>query len=259
MSGTGQNPEPRPVKPANKRGAARLAAVQALYQMEVGGTGLLEVVAEYEAHRLGGVIDGETYRDADAAWFRDVVSGVVRGQTAIDPLIHASLPADWPLSRIDTTLRAILRAGTHELSARKDVPVAVIVTEYVDVAKAFYSDDEPGLVNAVLDRVARAERGEGRGQPVGDQDPSHGAHAPRPAAVAGARRKRSSDAAVVEHRTLGSQGPPGTGRRLTAGRCRPAVGWTPHFGDARAAALIHLTDPTAHRDASAQASSLRPL
>ncbi len=200
----------RPVKPANKRGAARLAAVQALYQMDVGGTGLLEVVAEYEAHRLGSEIDGATYRDADAAWFRDVVSGVVRGQTAIDPLIHASLPPDWPLSRIDTTLRAILRAGTHELSSRKDVPVAVIVTEYVDVAKAFYEGEEPGLVNAVLDRIARAERGEGRG-------PEHGAGSPRgrPGDEASSadggtgdarpapRRRRPSETTIVEKRSLG--------------------------------------------------------
>lgn len=156
----------RPVKPANKRGAARLAAVQALYQMDVGGTPLLETVSEYENHRLGREIDGETYRDADAAWFRDVVSGVVRRQKEIDPLIHNALPSDWPLSRLDTTLRAIMRAGTYEISARKDVPVAVIVSEYVDVAKAFYTAEEPGLVNAVLDRLARSERGEGRGRDV---------------------------------------------------------------------------------------------
>jgi N utilization substance protein B len=153
----------KPIKPANKRGAARLAAVQALYQMDVGGTPLLEIVAEYESFRLGQEVDGETYREADAAWFRDVVSGVVRGQTEIDPLIHTSLTPDWPLARLDTTLRAILRAGTYEVMNRKDVPVAVIVTEYVDVAKAFYAEDEPRLVNAVLDRIARRSRGEGRG------------------------------------------------------------------------------------------------
>ncbi|GGD86024.1 N utilization substance protein B [Aureimonas endophytica] len=154
---------PRPVRPANKRGAARLAAVQALYQMDVGGTSLLETVAEYETTRLGQEIDGDTYREADAAWFRDIVSGVVRSQKAIDPLIHTSLTADWPLSRLDTTLRAILRAGAYEVMNRKDVPTAVIVTEYVDVAKAFFGDDETRLVNAVLDRIARRSRGEGRG------------------------------------------------------------------------------------------------
>ncbi|RYE84569.1 MAG: transcription antitermination factor NusB [Hyphomicrobiales bacterium] len=137
--------------------------MQALYQMDVGGTPLLETVAEYETFRLGQEVDGETYREADAAWFRDVVSGVVRGQTEIDPLIHSSLTADWPLARLDTTLRAILRAGTYEVMNRKDVPVAVIVTEYVDVAKAFYAEDEPRLVNAVLDRISRRTRGEGRG------------------------------------------------------------------------------------------------
>lgn len=159
----------RNFRPANKRGAARLAAVQALYQMDVGGTGLLETVAEYEAFRLGQEVDGDTYREADAAWFRDIVSGVVRGQTFIDPLIHSSLTTDWPLARLDTTLRAILRAGTYEVTARKDVPVAVIVSEYVDIAKAFYDEDESRLVNAVLDRVARRSRGEGRGQ-----DPKEG-------------------------------------------------------------------------------------
>lgn len=149
---------------ANKRGAARLAAVQALYQMDVGGTGLLQTVAEYEAFRLGGELDGEVYREADAAWFRDIVSGVVRGQKTIDPLIHSSLTNDWPLSRLDTTLRAILRAGAYEIVNRKDVPTAVIVTEYVEIAQAFYSEDEPKLVNAVLDRIARRQRGEGRGK-----------------------------------------------------------------------------------------------
>ncbi len=156
--------DPQTVRPANKRGAARLAAVQALYQMDVGGTSLLETVAEYESFRLGRELDGDTYREADAAWFRDIVSGVVRSQTTIDPLIHSSLTSDWPLSRLDTTLRAILRAGAYEVTSRKDVPIAVIVSEYVDIAKAFYSEEEPRLVNAVLDRVARRARGEGRGQ-----------------------------------------------------------------------------------------------
>lgn len=163
-------PAPKAFRPANKRGAARLAAVQALYQMDVGGTGLLETVAEYEAFRLGQEVDGAVYRDADAAWFRDIVSGVVRGQTFIDPLIHSSLTPDWPLARLDTTLRAILRAGTYEVTGRKDVPIAVIVSEYVDIAKAFYEEDEPRLVNAVLDRVARRSRGEGRGQELRSKD-----------------------------------------------------------------------------------------
>ena len=161
---------PKTPRTANKRGAARLAAVQALYQMDVGGTSLLETVAEYESFRLGRELDGDTYREADAAWFRDIVSGVVRSQTSIDPLIHSSLTSDWPLSRLDTTLRAILRAGAYEVTNRKDVPVAVIVSEYVDIAKAFYEEEEPRLVNAVLDRVARRSRGEGKGQPQRGED-----------------------------------------------------------------------------------------
>jgi N utilization substance protein B len=151
-------------RPANKRGAARLAAVQALYQMDVTGSGLLETAAEYEAFRLGKEVDGELYRDADPQWFRAILSGVVENQKTVDPVIGQSLTEDWPLSRLDSTLRAILRAGVYELMKRADVPVAVIVSEYVDIAKAFYENEEPGLVNAVLDRVARRVRGEGRGK-----------------------------------------------------------------------------------------------
>jgi N utilization substance protein B len=150
----------RPVKTANQRGAARLAAVQALYQMDVGGTGVLEIVAEYEAHRLGQELDGETYLKADPSWFRSIVSGVVREQKRLDPLVASALQDDWALSRLDSTVRAILRAGVFELLDRKDVPVAVIVTEYVEIAQAFFSDDEPKLVNAVLDRIAKQVRGD---------------------------------------------------------------------------------------------------
>jgi transcription antitermination protein NusB len=146
------------VKTANQRGAARLAAVQALYQMDMAGSGVLEVVAEYETHRLGQEIDGETYLKADASWFRSLVAGVVRDQTKIDPLIRQALQDDWSLSRVDSTVRAILRSGTFELLERKDVPVAVIVTEYVEIAHAFFQEDEPKLVNAVLDRIAKQVR-----------------------------------------------------------------------------------------------------
>lgn len=150
--------------PANKRGAARLAAVQALYQMDVVSSGLLEITAEYETYRLGKEVDGERYREADAQWFRAILSGVVGEQKAIDPVIRAALTEDWPLSRLDSTLRAILRAGVYELKERGEVPVAVVVSEYVDIARAFYEDEEPKLVNAVLDRAARRLRGEGRGE-----------------------------------------------------------------------------------------------
>jgi len=148
-------------RPANKRGAARLSAVQALYQMDIGGSGLLETTAEYEAFRLGQEIDGVMYREADPQWFRAILAGVVENQKIIDPIIRQSLTDDWPLSRLDSTLRAILRAGAFEIMKKHDVPVAVIITEYLDIARAFYSeDDEPKLVNAVLDRIARKQRGQ---------------------------------------------------------------------------------------------------
>jgi N utilization substance protein B len=146
-------------KAANKRGAARLAAVQALYQMDLAGSGVLETAAEYETFRLGKEIDGEQYREADPAWFRSILSGVVSRQKQIDPLVRNALTDDWPLSRLDSTLRAILRAGTWELTSVKDLPPAVVISEYVDIARAFYEEgEEPRLVNAVLDRVAKEVR-----------------------------------------------------------------------------------------------------
>ena len=154
------NEEPKQeVKQANQRGAARLAAVQALYQMELSGTGVLEIVSEYENYRLGQEIDGEQYLKADASWFRSIVAGVVKDQRNLDPVIADSLIEGWPLSRLDATIRAILRAGVFEIIERKDVPTAVIVTEYVEIAHAFFDEDEPKLVNAVLDAVARKLRG----------------------------------------------------------------------------------------------------
>ena len=138
--------------------------MQALYQMDVAGSGVLEIAAEYEAFRLGKEVDGAQYREADAQWFRAILSGVVENQKIVDPVIRQALTEDWPLSRLDSTLRAILRAGVYEIMKRDDVPVAVIVSEYVDIAKAFYAEDEPKLVNAVLDRVSRQLRGEGRGK-----------------------------------------------------------------------------------------------
>ncbi|MDA8870261.1 transcription antitermination factor NusB [Rhizobiaceae bacterium] len=149
---------PREQKPANKRGNARLAAVQALYQMDVAGTGLTETVAEYENFRLGREVDGEQYRDADPSWFRGIVAGVVKDQKAIDPVIHRALAEHWKLERLDSILRATLRAAVFELRSRKDVSARVIVSEYVEVAKAFFDGDEPKTVNGVLNRVARDVR-----------------------------------------------------------------------------------------------------
>ncbi|MVA99243.1 transcription antitermination factor NusB [Nitratireductor sp. CAU 1489] len=163
MTAPADNGRPQ-TRPANKRGSARLAAVQALYQMDVAGSGLLETTAEYESFRLGKELDGALYREADPQWFRAILAGVVENQKTVDPVIRQALTEDWPLSRLDTTLRAILRAAVFELMKRADVPVAVIVSEYVDIAKAFYAEEEPKLVNAVLDRVSRRLRGEGRGR-----------------------------------------------------------------------------------------------
>ncbi len=154
-------PEPaqqRRSRPANQRGASRLAAVQALYQMDVGGATLEDVLAEFETWRLGRELDGVQYRDADAGFFRELVAGVVRDQLDLDPKIHEALADGWPLARIDVTLRAVLRSAAHELASRPDVPARVVITEYVDVAKAFFDGDEPRLVNAVLDTLARQLR-----------------------------------------------------------------------------------------------------
>src|SRR5277367_5082424 len=139
---------------ANKRGAARLAAVQALYQMDLAGTGLNEIMAEFEGHWLGREVEGVQYRPAEAAYFRDIVAGVVREQTSLDPKIDAALARGWPLKRIEAVLRAVLRAGAYELACRNDVPARVLMSEYVDVASAFVDREETGMVNAVLDELA---------------------------------------------------------------------------------------------------------
>jgi N utilization substance protein B len=144
---------------ANRRGAARLAAVQALYQMDVAGTGLNEILAQFESHWLGREVEGEQYLPAEAAFFRDIVEGVVAEQRRLDPLIDTVLASGWPLKRIETILRAVLRAGTYELDRKGDIPARVVVSEYVDVAHAFVDRDETGLVNAVLDQIARQLRG----------------------------------------------------------------------------------------------------
>ena len=160
-----KKPTKGPDKKANRRGAARLAAVQALYQMDIAGAGINDIFAEFESHWLGNEVEGDTYLPAEAAFFRDVVSGVVRDQKKLDPLIDEALSKGWPLKRIEAILRAVLRAGAYELQHRKDVPGRVVVSEYVDVANAFVDREETGMVNAVLDQIGRQFRGDefGRG------------------------------------------------------------------------------------------------
>lgn len=153
-----ERPHSQQTRAANQRGAARLGAVQALYQMDVGGAPLPKVIAEFEAHRLGKELEGLQLRPADMPFFRALVTGVVKAQRRIDPIVHAALPPTWPLTRIDLTLRAILRCGAFELAERPDVPGRVVISEYVDIANAFFSEDEPALVNGVLDAVARQRR-----------------------------------------------------------------------------------------------------
>jgi N utilization substance protein B len=142
------------------RSAARLAAVQALYQMDMTGIDLNDVLAEFEAHRLGQELEGEQYCAAEADFFRDLVEGVVREQRNLDPMIDEQLAKGWRLSRVDSILRAILRSGAFELRDRCDVPARVVINEYVDVAHAFFGEDEPKVVNGVLDRLAHAARPE---------------------------------------------------------------------------------------------------
>ena len=140
---------------ASRRSAARLAAVQALYEMEVAGKGLKETRAEFESHWIGNEIEGVQYKQAEIAFFKDILEGVVSDQGPIDRLINKTLASGWPLARIDSVMRAILRAGTYELKARADIPARVTIKEYVDVAGAFFGAEEAGMVNAVLDAAAR--------------------------------------------------------------------------------------------------------
>jgi N utilization substance protein B len=158
MAEDGRKQARGPERKANRRGAARLAAVQALYQMDIGGAGLNDIFAEFESHWLGGEVEGDKYLPAEAAFFRDIVSGVVRDQKKLDPLIDDALSRGWPLKRIDAILRAVLRAGAYELEHRRDVPGRVVISEYVDVANAFVDREETGMVNAVLDQIGRQFR-----------------------------------------------------------------------------------------------------
>ncbi|MEM0987793.1 MAG: transcription antitermination factor NusB [Pseudomonadota bacterium] len=141
------------------RSAARLAAVQALYQIEMTGGDWRAVVAEFDEHRLGAEIEGAQYREADARHFKKTIAAVIDNQKAIDQMTDHALVERWPLGRIDPTLRALFRAAGAELVGFENVPPKVIIGEYVDVARAFFPDGkEPGFVNAVLDHMAREAR-----------------------------------------------------------------------------------------------------
>ena len=143
---------------SRSRSAARLAAVQALYQQEMEGTPTARLLREFHEHRLGATIEDEQYFDAERDFFDDVVSGVESRRSEIDEAIAAKLAEGWSLERLDRPMRAILRAGTYELLARKDVPVGSVISEYVDVAHAFYDKRESGFVNGLLDAVAKEAR-----------------------------------------------------------------------------------------------------
>ena len=146
------------LRKSDLRSAARLAASQALYQMEVAEKGINDILAEFEAHWIGQEIEGDAYNPAELKFFRDIVSGVLRDQQPIDRGLDETLAAGWPLRRVEALMRAILRAAYYELRSRPDVPARVVVTEYVDVAAAFFGPDECGMINAVLDALARQAR-----------------------------------------------------------------------------------------------------
>jgi transcription antitermination protein NusB len=143
---------------SRSRSAARLAAVQALYQQEMEGTPVPRLLHEFHEHRIGATIEDETYHEAELDFFDDIVSGALARRDEIDALIGGRLAEGWSLERLDRPMRALLRAGTFELIARRDVPVASVISEYVDVAHAFYDKRESGFVNGLLDAIAKETR-----------------------------------------------------------------------------------------------------
>jgi len=142
------------------RAAARLGAVQALYQMDIAGTDLAETLAQFASRSAGENFDDGECGEADYRHLKEVVDGVVREQAAIDPVVDRILDPAWPLHRLDSTVRAVLRAATFELMFMNKVPARVAVSEYVDVAAAFFGEEERGFINGVLDRLARQRRPE---------------------------------------------------------------------------------------------------
>jgi N utilization substance protein B len=150
--------KPRPKAVLNKRRAARFAAIQALYQIELGQLQAESVVAEFGQHRLGQLLEPLEQEaaspDVDREWFAIVVLGASAAQPRLDPEISACLAAGWTLARCGYLMRACLRAGAFELAERTDVPVKAVINEYVELAHLFFDDADPGFVNAVLDRLA---------------------------------------------------------------------------------------------------------
>jgi N utilization substance protein B len=140
---------------AEMRRGARLSVVQALYEMEIGGRGVVEAMAEFEAFWIGKQIEDVELPQAEIAFFRDLLGGVVREQRSVDRSIDELLATGWPLKRVEAVVRAIFRAGAYELAFRKDVPARAVISEYIAVARGFYDGDEIGMINAVLDRMAR--------------------------------------------------------------------------------------------------------
>lgn len=151
-------PSPKAKTRSRARAAARLAAVQALYQLDMEATPIAVLLNEFHQHRLGATIEGVEYADADAAFFDDIVKGVDARREEIDGIVASKLSSDWSLERLDKPMRQILRAGTYELLARNDVPVGAVISEYLDVTDAFYDRREKGFVNGLLDAVAKEVR-----------------------------------------------------------------------------------------------------
>ena len=143
---------------SRSRSAARLAAVQALYQQEMEGTPVPRLLKEFHDHRLGATIEDAQYAEAETSFFDDIVTGVDARRAEIDEKIAGRLAAGWSLERLDRPMRAILRAGTYELIARADVPIGSVISEYVDVAHAFYDKRESCFVNGLLDAIAKEAR-----------------------------------------------------------------------------------------------------
>ena len=140
------------------RAAARLAAVQALYQADMEATTLAKLLDEFHQHRLGMELDDETYAEAETAFFDDVVKGTLARRDEIDALLSGKLAEGWKIERLDKTMLQILRAGAYELLARADVPTGSVISEYLDVAHAFFDEREAKFVNGVLDAVAKVVR-----------------------------------------------------------------------------------------------------